>query len=387
MEYNYNTWTGIPPNPTLYPYPSSLTDSSVGVLQSTSFPAHQSVPQNPNPTSYTLNYGLGHESQIQGLLFGYGHTSGAASSVEATTVYYQDPNVLQLLGVNESLRFGEVAAVSLNGAEKLTPANVNSNFFIQPLRSGSWRRGQRKIKIQPVWCGVCKLEFNSKTVLDQHKLGKRHQRSLDKLKGGSVTTAATSAPLVASVVSDNPFVGLQKKPNKVNSENGQDSVEKAAVENLETKRQKVLEGGAATDEVRICLACNVVCNSETVFKTHLTGKKHIANITKQQKSAPASASGVPSEVSVNISIGPQEKPDIVNSGNGQDAMKKAAELIENLEIKTRKVLERGAATNEVRKCLVCKVVCNSETVFRLHLAGKKHIANMKKQASGVAPVN
>lgn len=131
----------------------------------------------------------------------------------------------------------------------------------------------------------------------------------------------------------------------------------------------------------------MVCNSETVFKTHLTGKKHIANIAKQQKSAPTSASHVPSEALVNMSIGPQEKPDIVNSGNGQDAMKKAAELIENLENKTRKVLEGGAATNEVRKCLVCKVVCNSETVFRLHLAGKKHIANMKKQASGVAPVN
>lgn len=368
MDYNYNTWVGIAPNPTLYPNPSTNP--------------YQSVPQNPNPTSYTLNYGLG---QGQSLVFGYGHSNGgatASSCVEATTVYYQDPNVLQLLGANESYRLGEVAAVSLNGAEKLTPANVNSNFFIQPPRSGSWGRAQRKIKVQPVWCDVCKLEFNSKTVLDQHQLGKRHKGSLDKLKGGSVITAPTSAPLVASAASDNPFVGLQKKPNKVDSANGQDSVE-----NLETKKRKVLEGGAATDDVRICLACNVVCNSETVFKTHLIGKKHIANITKQQKSVPASASFVPSEVSVNPFIGPQEKPDIVNSGNGQDAIKKSAELIGNLETKTRKVLERGAATSEVCKCLVCKVVCNSETVFRHHLAGKKHIANMKKQASGVAPAN
>ncbi|XP_060192499.1 uncharacterized protein LOC132622009 [Lycium barbarum] len=364
MDYNYNTWAGIPPNPTLYPNPSSQPDPY----------SYQSVSQNPNPTSYTLSYG---------------HTNGPTG--EAATVYYQDPNVVRLLGANEPYRFGEVAAVSLNGAEKLTPANVNSNFSIQPLRSGSWGRGQKRSKIQPVWCDVCKLEFNSKTVLDQHKLGKRHKKSLEKLKGGSVITATTSAPLVASAVSDNPFIGLQKKPNEVNSANGQAAGEKAIelVENLEAKRRKVLEGGAATDEVRICPACNVVCNSETVYKAHLTGKKHIANITKQEKFSAASASLVPPEVSVSTFIGPQEKPNLVNSGNGQDAIKKAAELIENLEAKTQKVLEGGAATNEVRKCLVCKVVCNSETVFRHHLAGKKHIANMKKQASGagVAPAN
>ncbi|KAK4360725.1 hypothetical protein RND71_019677 [Anisodus tanguticus] len=180
-------------------------------------------------------------------------------------------------------------------------------------------------------------------------MGKRpkekHKRSLEKLKGGSVITSPTSAPLVASAVLDNPFIGLQHKPSKVNSANGQDSGEKAVelVDNLEIKRRKVLEGEAATNEVHICLACNVVYNSETIFKTHLT-----------------------------------------------DAMKKAAELIENLDTKTQKVLEGGASTNEVRKCLVCNVVCNSETVFRLHLAGKNHIANMKKQASGagvVVPAN
>ncbi|XP_055804613.1 uncharacterized protein LOC129873524 [Solanum dulcamara] len=360
-NYNYNTWAGIPPSPTLYPNPSSLTMTDLD----------QSVPQNPNPS----------------LVFGYGHFNGATSSVEATMVYYQDPNVVRLLGSNGPFRLGEVAAVSLNGAENLTPANVNSNLFIQPPRSGSWGIGQRKIKVQPVWCNVCKLEFNSKTVLEQHELGKRHQKCLDKLKGGSVITAPTSVPLVASAASENPLVGLQEKPNKVNSANGQDSVEKAVkvVENLETKKRKVLEGGAPTDEVRICVACNVVCNSETVFKTHLIGKKHIANIKKQQKSVSASPSLVPPED--NTSIGPQEKPVIANSGNGQDAMKKEAELIGKLETKTQKILEGGAATYEVRKCLVCKVVCNSETVFSHHLAGKKHIANMKKQASGVAPAN
>ncbi|XP_004233376.1 uncharacterized protein [Solanum lycopersicum] len=377
MEYNYNSWAGVPPNPALYPNPSPPVMMN----------SDQSVPQNPNPSSYALGYGGGHEFQGQSMVYRYGQINGATSSVEATQVYYQDPNVVRLLGSNGPFRTGEITAVSLNGAENLTPANINPNFFIQPLRSGSWGGGQRKIKMKPVWCHICKIEFTGQTVLDQHILGKKHKRSLDNLKGGSVITASTSAPLVTSVASENPFVGLQEEPNKMNSANRQDSVEKAVkvVKNLETKTRKVLEGGAATDEVRICIPCNVVCNSETVFRTHLIGKKHIANVTKQQKSVPASASLVPSEVPVSTSIGPQEKPDIVNSGDAKDAMKKAAELSVKLETKTQKVLEGGAAANDVRQCLVCKVVCNSETVFSNHVTGKKHIANMKKQASGEAP--
>ncbi|PHU25481.1 hypothetical protein BC332_03813 [Capsicum chinense] len=344
MKCSFNPWPGVPLDNTLYPNPID---------------PYRSVPQNPNPS-----YGQGHC-----LVFGYDHTNAASS--KPTLVYYQDPNVVQLLRANDPYRLGEVAAVSLHGAEKLTSANVNSTLPVQPVRSGSWGRGQRKSKTQPVWCDVCKLECNSNTVLDKHKLGKRHTKSLEKLKGGRAITAPTSA------VPDNPVVGLQKRPNQVNSANGKDEGEKAVelVKNLETKRQKVLEGGAATDKVHSCLPCNVVCNSEAVFKIHLTGKKHIVNITKQEKLAPASASLVPSEVSANTFTVSQEKPDVeLNSGNGEDAMKE-----ENLETKTRKVLEGGAATNEVRKCLVCKVVCNSETVFRLHLVGKKHIVNVAKQ--------
>lgn len=358
MDYNRNRRAGIPPSLTFYPNPSPLA-----VTQS-----NQSAFQNPNPTSG------------QGLFFGYGQTSGATRSVEAMAVYYQDPNVVRLLGSNGPFGVGEVAALSLNGSEALTLANVNSNFFIQPPGSVPLGRGQKKIKQQPAWCDVCKLSFNSKTVLDQHNLGKKHKRSLDISKGGSVIIAPASAPLVASAASDNPFVRLQQRPNEVNSANGQ-------VQDLGTKKRKLLEAGVAIDKARTCLACNVICNSETAFQNHLIGRKHIANIAKQQSSVPASASLVPSEVSVNTFIGPQEKPDMVKSGNGKDAKKAAAELIGNLEIKTQKVLGGGAATSEIRKCLVCKVVCNSETVFSHHLAGKKHIANMKKQASGVAPAS
>ena len=43
-------------------------------------------------------------------------------------------------------------------------------------------------------------------------------------------------------------------------------------------------------------------------------------------------------------------------------------------------MEGGAAVDAVRTCAICNVVCNSETVFRYHLAGQKHAAMTKKHA-------
>lgn len=54
----------------------------------------------------------------------------------------------------------------------------------------------------------------------------------------------------------------------------------AAKEDLETKKQKVMEGGAAATAIRVCVICNVVCNSQTVFNYHLTGQKHATMVKK-----------------------------------------------------------------------------------------------------------
>ena len=59
----------------------------------------------------------------------------------------------------------------------------------------------------------------------------------------------------------------------------------APKEDLETKRRKVLEGGAAAGAVRTCTICNVVCNSQTVFGSHLAGQKHAAMVKKKQAEA------------------------------------------------------------------------------------------------------
>lgn len=52
-------------------------------------------------------------------------------------------------------------------------------------------------------------------------------------------------------------------------------------EDIETKKRKIVEGGAAESDIRVCTLCNVVCNSPEVFKFHLGGQKHAAMVKKQ----------------------------------------------------------------------------------------------------------
>ncbi|GFY86992.1 hypothetical protein Acr_05g0006310 [Actinidia rufa] len=112
--------------------------------------------------------------------------------------------------------------------------------------NSTWKRTlPKKTKIaQSAWCEVCKIECNSKDVLDQHKMGKKHQKNMEKLNQAIAPPCVTS-----SGVSVNPVIGPQANPDK-----GKATRKKAAepVEDLEAKRQKIMEGGAAADAVRLC---------------------------------------------------------------------------------------------------------------------------------------
>ncbi|KAF5735582.1 zinc finger RNA-binding protein [Tripterygium wilfordii] len=207
---------------------------------------------------------------------------------DAAFGYYYDPN-LQNWAANEAVRqcvsdpaaLGGTVGVTtpLNGIEQSTIGKPSStlwgNLTVQSGKTSHWKKQLKKAKIvQSAYCEICKVDCNSKDVLDQHKLGKKHKKNVEKL------LIASAPPPIASAVSNNPVIGPQENPNK--SKNKRKSKKKAAdtVEDLEIKRRKVVEGGAAMEAVRTCPVCNVVCNSETVFKYHIAGQKHAAMLKK-----------------------------------------------------------------------------------------------------------
>ncbi|KAL2329898.1 hypothetical protein Fmac_017479 [Flemingia macrophylla] len=173
-----------------------------------------------------------------------------------------------------------------NGSQQLVMPNANTNYTFQtntttqPLGDGTGKKHLKKAKtkiVQPAYCEVCKIECTSKEVLDQHKLGKKHKKNLDKLRESLAAT---------QVQPSNPIIGPQLPNDKNKSTSGNKSKRKTVetAEDLQKKKKRVIDCGAAVEALKICTTCNVVCNSETVYNFHLAGQKHAAMMKKASQS-------------------------------------------------------------------------------------------------------
>ncbi|XP_061358904.1 uncharacterized protein LOC133303065 [Gastrolobium bilobum] len=183
----------------------------------------------------------------------------------------------------------EVFNKHLAGKKHAAQVGLMSNNGIGPYIAafkrqgiGPWKKAPKKIKVaQSAWCEVCKINCNSRDVYIVHLSGKKHLKNLEKLSKPKIDAAAGAATTTANALqlAANPVIGPQEKPDsdKLKSQ-------KEPEMDIETKKRKVVEGGAAAGAVRFCTLCNVVCNSETVFNAHLTGHKHGAMVKKQTES-------------------------------------------------------------------------------------------------------
>ena len=148
-------------------------------------------------------------------------------------------------------------AVTSSNEKALVSSSLSSLWSnSEPSVNDMATRIQEQTKaIQSLRCEFCKIDCNSKDVLEKHILGKKHNRNVQ----------INSSSLVGQIGS-------------VSHQGTLGSVGAASVQSLLAKRLKLVEGGAAADSVRVCTICNVVCNSQDVFEKHLTGKKHAAQV-------------------------------------------------------------------------------------------------------------
>ncbi|KAL4566485.1 hypothetical protein LXL04_030601 [Taraxacum kok-saghyz] len=123
----------------------------------------------------------------------------------------------------------------------------------------------------PISCQLCGISCNTLEMLKIHMSGKKHQKNLEKSEK-PVGPAPAPAP-------------EDEEGKIVNSDNSRKMKRVGGDEDLETKRRKILEGGAALEALRTCTVCNVVCSSPTVYISHLAGKKHAAMAVKEAESS------------------------------------------------------------------------------------------------------
>lgn len=204
---------------------------------------------------------------------GGAHEAYDPSVLYAHSEYYQDPNVANSLK-NWALEVLRYYGSNPNDAGAIMPP---TNAALQPHGNSTTKKGAKKTTVvQSVWCEICKVECNTKEVLDKHKMGKKHKKNEEKL-----TESITPPPPAASGVSINPSIGPQENPASSGVQRTKKKASEPA-EDLETKRRRLMEEGAASDAVRVCAICNVVCNSNMVFAYHNAGKKHAAMMVKQR---------------------------------------------------------------------------------------------------------
>ncbi|KAL3624042.1 hypothetical protein CASFOL_032858 [Castilleja foliolosa] len=197
------------------------------------------------------------------------------NAASATAYYQQDPNAASAAAYYQEASASWLAAYYAAGL-----ATSTTNPATQPQRRNNKLKFPTKKTIaQSSWCEVCKICCNSKDVLDNHKLGKKHMKNLEKLKEKFTAAATVVAPSPMPALT----IGPEENPklNQTKSQKQRMKASSARVDDLETKRRRVLEGGAASQAVRTCQICNVVCNSDTVFNFHLAGQKHASMIKKR----------------------------------------------------------------------------------------------------------
>lgn len=163
------------------------------------------------------------------------------------------------------------------------PATSNDQAC-QATVTGSAKKKKKKSKktevVQPVWCELCSISCTSQEALDRHKLGKRHKKNLEKLEElKNVAAVVKPDSLVAGTTENQP--GEEAKTTEVGPKRKQTASKSKTGEDLETKKQKLLECGITADLVKVCTICNVVCNSETAYSFHLSGQKHATQMRKQ----------------------------------------------------------------------------------------------------------
>ncbi|KAF5807267.1 putative transcription factor C2H2 family [Helianthus annuus] len=128
-------------------------------------------------------------------------------------------------------------------------------------------------------CELCGISCNTEEVLNIHLTGKKHRKNLEKSEKLIGPNPAETTKVIGPLQENGERIGSKRKGKKGG---GNDDVE--------TKKQRVLQSGTASDALQICNLCNVVCNSEKAFFTHLAGQKHVAMAVKQAETQ-ASAAG------------------------------------------------------------------------------------------------
>lgn len=221
--------------------------------------------------------------------------------------------------------------------QQMVEANPNpmvlSNQRIHPYVSGISVKRSLNV-VQSAWCELCKIVCNNQVNLNSHKLGKKHKKNLKKLEESKSVVNVAAEPTATVVFEVEDATTVKEMPSGESSQAEPAATVVAEVEDTTTVKE-MPSGESAQAEPAATVVLEV--EDSTTVKEIPSGE----------------------------------------SAQGKKARRKSKHE-EDLETKRQKLMKGGTAVDSLRACIICNVVCNSETVFQMHLAGQKHAAKVNK---------
>ncbi|XP_024007200.1 uncharacterized protein LOC18011994 [Eutrema salsugineum] len=232
--------------------------------------------------------------------------------------------------------------------------------------------------VEPVWCNVCQISCISKETYAKHTYGKKHRSNLELQLGKS----------------ENVSRGPVAPPKEV-------------LEKMKSKKN-ASEGRTKPNADFACRLCNVKCQSQIVFDSHLRGQKHAAMLSQSEAlidSEKLQEKGVrekdqPKEAIAEPKTNPEYACRLCNvtcksqivfdshlRGQKHAAMLSQSEvLIGSKKLQEKCVGEMDKPRETIAKpipnayhvCRLCNVTCQSQIVFDSHLRGQKHAAMLSQ---------
>ncbi|CAG7883389.1 unnamed protein product [Brassica rapa] len=162
-----------------------------------------------------------------------------------------------------------VSAKPIHEAAFVASHKAQANVSVKPIHEAAFVASQKAqatvspkpIKeaalVEPVLCNVCQIRCANKDAYNSHTYGKRHRKNLELQTGKSENMSRGPVGLPTEV--------LEKQKNR----------KKNASEGSRTKPKGHYS----------CRLCNVVCQSQVVFESHLKGQKH-ATMMSQSEAKP-----------------------------------------------------------------------------------------------------
>jgi len=238
--------------------------------------------------------------------------------------------------------------------------------------------------VPAAWCDICRVGCNSKEILEQHKNGKKHKRTVQRmqdmarLQGMTPAIADMGAPSTSSQLAqvEGPSTAVHMVPPLGSTSIGGEHRD-LAPENVVAS----VSGGQITEVTGSSSKQNTTHHTaEDGHSVEAQVELHVAvqayqpsNEMKDGGEAPPNAIG-PSNVQLVVARmdvngnknGPKRKLTGVGRGGKKLRVSQAPRQ------RPERVREQPLV------CTICNVTCDTRAVFDIHLGGKKHQSRLKR---------